>query len=621
MSVAREHKRPGETDGALGKGGSRSGRRLLTKLMLRLLPVQILLAAIGSVNGIVSGLFASNYVGVDAMSAVGLYAPVNQLLMAVNLMLVGGSQILCGKYLGRSERERTNRVFSADLMIAAGFGCLVILVILGVVGADLTRVIVRDPAVRPLFNLYCAGQAVGILPLMLGQQAAAFLSLENRVRRTTAASLVFIAVNLILNYLFVVVMEMGCFGLALASSIGLWAFFLIQAQYFVSGKSMLRFSLKGVGPADAGDVVRTGLPGSLSQGYNTMRRFIVNALVLAFVGTAGISAFAASDMFLGIVWSVPTGMMTVSRMLMSISIGEEDRKTLADIMRVMFRRFIPIMTAIALIIAVCAIPLTSLFYHDPSDPVYGMTVWGFRLLPLCMPFSLIYMHFVCYGQASGKQIFVHVMSALDGVVCVAGFSALLVPLIGICGVYTANILNGLVTTIAIIGYAWHKGHGFPRTMDELMVIPEDFGVPEENRIDISVRNAQEVVSVSEAVQTFCLARGIDDRRSMIAGLCMEEMAGNVVEHGFTKDRRDHTADIRVVLIRKPDPAAEPGASEAAVLLRIRDDCVRFDPEERMRSAGGGESPLKNIGIRMAYSMAGSVGYQSILGLNVLTMRI
>ncbi len=61
--------------------------KMLTKLMFRLLPIQITLAAVGSVNGIVSSFFASNFVGVDAMSAVGLYGPLNMLLGAVSLML------------------------------------------------------------------------------------------------------------------------------------------------------------------------------------------------------------------------------------------------------------------------------------------------------------------------------------------------------------------------------------------------------------------------------------------------------------------------------------------------------------------------------------------------------
>ena len=35
----------------------------------------------------------------------------------------------------------------------------------------------------------------------------------------------------------------------------------------------------------------------------------------------------------------------------------------------------------------------------------------------------------------------------------------------------------------------------------------------------------------------------------------------------------------------------------------------------------GEDPLRNVGIRLVFRMAGDVQYQNILGLNVLTIRI
>ena len=96
-----------------------SNIRMLSALMLRLLPTQILLAAVGSVNGIVSSFFASRYVGIAAMSAVGLYSPVGMLLQAVATMLMGGSVILCGKYMGQNRQEKLQSVFSLDIVLSA----------------------------------------------------------------------------------------------------------------------------------------------------------------------------------------------------------------------------------------------------------------------------------------------------------------------------------------------------------------------------------------------------------------------------------------------------------------------------------------------------------------------
>ena len=582
--------------------------KMITKLMFRLLPIQILLAVIGAVNGIVSSYFASNYVGVDAMTAVGLYGPPQMFVSSISTVLVGGSAILCGVYLGRNEQEKLHNVFSLNIIISTLIGLFFGLLFVVFAAFDLTGFLTSDEKVRPLFNRYLLGQAIGLIPLMLGNSFASFLSIEGKTKQTTIASIAYIVANIALNFLFVQLLHLEAFGLALASSLGMWVFFAAELHPFLKKKTYMRFRTKRLQWKETRGILRTGLPGAASYGYQTLRGFIVNYLITAFVGSVGISAFAASDSVLRIFWAIPGGMMAVSRIMLSVSTGEEDRQTLTDIMRVMFRRFVPLMYVVAAVIILCAEPFTRIFYHDPTDPVYMMTVWGFRILPLCMPLSTICMHFTCYGQTSGKMGLVYLLAILDGVICVAGFTALLIRRFGMNSVYVANVLNGVVTTLVIIGFAWFKKKHFPRNMDELMVIPDDFGAPESERLDLSIRSMEDVVSVAERVQSFCLERGIDARRSYLAGLSMEEMAGNIVDHGFTKDKKKHSVDVRVV------------HKDEDVILRIKDDCVPFDPGER-RKLTEGDDVAKNIGIRMVYKIARDVQYQNILGLNVLTLRI
>ncbi len=579
----------------------------LSRLMFRLLPIQFTLAAVNAVNGLVSSFFAANFVGVEAMSAVGLYGPIQMFIGAVSLMLSGGSAILCGKYLGQNQWEKMQNVFSLCLTAAALLSAVLtgLFLLLGL--GDLTGFLSGDAAVRPLFNRYLLGQSLGVFPLLTGGQLPPFLSMENKGRRTMRASLLYIGVNLLLNYLFVAVLGMGAFGLALANSLGLWVFFAAAAEYFLSGRSHLRVTVRDLRWDETGAILRTGFPGAASSGYQTLRGFLLNRLIEVFVGSVGISAFAAANNLLCIFWALPSGMLAVSRLMMSVSIGEEDRQTLTDVMRVMFRRFLPLMGAVSALIILCAVPLTRIFYRDGAEPVYRMTVWGLRILPLCMPLSIICMHFVCYGQASGKQGLVHLLSLLDGVVCVVLFAALFIRPMGMNSTYWASVFNGVVTTAVIIGCAWLKNRRFPRNMDELMVVPEDFGAPESQRLDLSVKSREGVVCIAERVQAFCLERGVDARRAYLAGLAMEEMAGNVVDHGFTKDRRPHSVDVRVVL--KDDD----------VILRIKDDCVPFDPGERRSLAEG--DPERNVGIRMVFRIAREVQYRVVLGLNVLTIRI
>ena len=127
-------------------------------------------------------------------------------------------------------------------------------------------------------------------------------------------------------------------------------------------------------------------------------------------------------------------------------------------------------------------------------------------------------------------------------------------------------------------------------------------------MDITVKTMEEVVTIAHTVQGFCRERGIDERRALLSGLALEEMAGNVVAHGFVKDNKRHTVDVRVVHKGKD------------VILRLKDDCVPFDPGGR-KTLTDSADPTENIGIRMVFRLAKDVQYQSILGLNVLTIKI
>ena len=585
-----------------------SPSQVTAKLLFRLLPMQILLVLVGCVNGIISSLFAGNAISSHAMSAVGLYGPVTMLLGAISTMLVGGSQILCGKYMGKNLIEKIQNVFSLNLsvslIVSAVFTVLVLLAGL----FDLSGFLTDDPLLRPIFNQYLVGQAAGILPLLMGNQLAAFLSLENEGRRTTVASMICIVVNVALNWLFVILLQLGTLGLALAASLSSWAFFAAELPYFFSSGSSLRFSFRLRGWRDGTEIVKVGLPGAIGYGYQTLRGLIVNALLLQFVGSVGLSAFSTANTLLNFPWAIPGGMLAVSRMLFSVSIGEEDRQSLIDTMRAAMRRYLPLMCGVAALLIALAVPLTRMYYRDPSDPVYEMTVWGFRILPLCMPLAVISMHFSCYGQAIGKQLLVHILAVLDGVVCVAGFTALLIPKIGMNSVYIANVLNGIVSALVVLVYACLKRKKLPRNMEELMVIPDTFGVPPEDRISLTLHSMEDVVRISQKIQNFCLEKGIDPRRSYLAGLCMEEMAGNVILHGFSRDRKKHSVDVRVVY------------RDNGLILRIKDDCVAFNPADR-REIADPEDVTRNIGIRMVYDLAASVSYQSVFGLNVLTIVV
>ncbi len=595
-----------------------SGHTLWSKLFFRLLPYQVLLLIVDAANGIVDSICASNFIGQTAMNAIGLYSPLNHFLFAASIMLVSGSQLMVGEAMGRNKVDSVKGFFSTDLILSVIISCTVSVLLIIAAATDSTRILIADEANRKAMNMYLTGQAFGIPALVMGQQLFSFLSMENQRTRTMISSLTCIVVNATMDILLVSVFKMGTFGLGLASAIGLWSFCAVMLQYYISGRSNMKFSVSAFSPRDSVTICKAGYTGAISRFVEMFRCIIVNALLLKYVGDTGISAFAAVNSVMAVFWPIVFGMVAVTRMLLSITIGEEDRRSMADIMRVVLHQGVLLQCAISAVIMLLAVPFTNMFYHTPSDAVYKMTVMGFRLLPLCMPLAVISLIFVCYAQATHKKFLSVFLPLMDGAVDVVLFSIILIPILKINGLYIANILNGLVCIVLILGYVISRGHRFPKTMEDLLLIPDNFGVSDKDRMDIEITQSKdspmfsgqlaEVDDISENVTTFCAEHNIDHRRASNAALALEEMASNVVSYGFSSGHGKHSIDIRVVY------------KDGDIIMRILDNCIAFNPLERMNQLNQSGSE-ENIGIRIVHGIVKDVQYQNLLGLNVLTLRI
>ncbi|MBP5224272.1 MAG: ATP-binding protein, partial [Lachnospiraceae bacterium] len=136
----------------------------------------------------------------------------------------------------------------------------------------------------------------------------------------------------------------------------------------------------------------------------------------------------------------------------------------------------------------------------------------------------------------------------------------------------------------------------------VLMLPERFSETAGDRMELDIRSMQDVADGTEKVYSFCLERGQDAKTANRLAVCFEEMASNVILHGFTKDNRDHHLSFRM------------SHSDAQWTIRFRDDCVSFDPIRYVpaREAGG-----KGMGIRLVLQLADEVRYTSTMNLNNL----
>ena len=317
-------------------------------------------------------------------------------------------------------------------------------------------------------------------------------------------------------------------------------------------------------------------------------------------------AFSAVNTFGCLYCAVYLGMGSAIRLLSSVYAGEEDRESLRILMKTALTKGLAAVAGVALLTFLLAEPFTRIFF-SPADGAYGPALLFFRIFPLSVPVSAFFIFFNNYYQSMGRMRIVNFLSTMDGVVSNSLISLALAPLMGYLGVWIAQVAAGILTALMIPVCAGIVLRRIPRGLKDLMLLPEDFGVPEEDRMELTVTDTAQALQTSGQVIDFCLAHGTDRRRAAAAGLCLEEMAVNVIQHGF---RPGHEDRVMVRVVYKED----------SLMIRLKDSCPPFNPKERAELFDP-EDRAHNVGIRLAARLSKKMEYEFILGLNVLTLTL
>ena len=588
-------------------GKRRRDDEILSALFFRLLPVQVGLVAMESINAIIDGVVAARFIDPAAVGVIGLYYTVLRILEAIGGLLLCGTAVLCGRYLGAGNLERTRGVCSLSVSVAFLSGAL--LTILSFAAPRGVAILLgADANLAGDLAGYVKGYGAGILPQLLGQQFAAFLQLERQDRRGRLGILAMILCNAWFDLLFVIEWKMGAFGLALATSVSNWVYFVITAGYYLTNRAQLKPDMKLIDWRELPKIARIGFPSALLVGCLAARSLALNRLLLTYAGEDGLSALSAFNMICSLILAVAIGTGATVRMLSSVFIGEENREGLKALMRIVFTKVIAFVLVLTLAVVLLAPLLAGIFFPDRASTVFRLTRQLIVIYGCFIPLMLACIVYSSYAQAAGHHLYDNLVSLSDGFFGVVIPAALLAPRFGALGVWTAFAISLLITASITLAYILIRSKKWPGSADEWLLLKPEFGRSE--HLVMTLHNMDEVMKSSGQVEGFCLAHDLPLKISMHSGLCIEEIGGNIVQHGFRADKRAHSIEVRIVL------------RENGVILVIKDDCIPFNPKEWYEiTKPDAEDPLANIGIRMVLGLAEEVDYQNLLGLNVLTIRL
>lgn len=462
------------------------------------------------------------------------------------------------------------------------------------------------PELNSLLSDYMFGYCFGIIGQVLSGLFMTLLSFNSDMKRSYAGIGVMIGVNVSLDFIFVVFLKMGTFGMGLATSLSFIVSVFIMFLGYVKPEKIIHFKFCKPDFKRILSAAYLGLPNVMFTIGNTAKSYIINITLLKICGSSAVAALNVNGIICSILGAIPLGIAESFLSLAGIYYGEKDKVSLVGLMKYALKIGL-IISFIATGVLMLSSGILPYLFFSKTNEAWDITRQMFLIFPCFLIGNVIHNLLIKCYQCQKRMILVNVMTLTNQLVT-AGLAVSGIMLIGTNGVWMAYPLTEFValTIIAISVFVFAKKFTF--SLPDWMKLPKDFGADEKDILEFRLSSEQEVVDVSEKVISFCLDHGISERTSKIAGLTIEEMAGNVFAHGFKKDNKEHSVDVRVV------------SQEGNLTIRIRDDCKAFDPKERIIQFNP-ENPEKNVGIRMISKLSKEMTYHNDAGINTLLIKL
>lgn len=581
---------------------------MIRKIFRQMLVTQILSAMTVMLCMLVDSMMIGRFLGVDSMTAYGLANPVLLIFAAYGAMLSAGIQVMCGKTMGVGDREGTDACFSASAVLALSVSLVGMVLILILVNPVCSLLGAGKPGPdNPVFYLtrdYLRGFIVGAPAFIVAQIMVPFLQISgNRIRLALAVVLMTVS-DIAFDLLNVFVFHGGTLGMGLASSFSYYLALIVGLAYFFKKDCMFKLKWKAVQRKVCAKLFEYGVPTVINSLAMVVLVFTLNKILLSVGGNMAVASYSVISTVGNICYCFGSGVASVSLLLAAIFYSDEDRTAIYTLVRTQTYYAVVLDAALVLVVFLLAPVLVGLFLNDPAAramTVQGLRLFSFSLLPCSLNTT-----FKNYYQGVNRVRFTETISLLQNVTFPVLCAFVLSWLFGTTGVWLSFLGGELLTMTVICAVVWSKNKKPALNAETFALLPRLFGVEPKDTLEMTVRSKEEAGEASVKAAEFCKAHGESARRSMLISLCVEEMVNNIVEHGFKKERKDQSVDVRILF---------KGSSR---IIRIRDNCVNFDPVEYLKLHET-DDPAAHIGIRMVMKMVKSANYVNSLGLNNLTL--
>ena len=546
----------------------------------------------GNICMVVDSIIVSNLIGAMALSAIQPVIPVSTTVNLVYWMIGLGGSVLCSIAKAEFDNERSNRVFSVSIISLLLFGVLV--AILGTIFApQIVPILCASPQVQPLVYQYYSVYVLGMPFLCYIMSLSYFIRADGIADLPFRALLVSNLVNIIFDIIFIGVFNLGIPGAAWATIVGYLFGCTYMSTYFFSSKRTLQFYLVKVKSfaSTLTNICKSGFSGASTQLYMTIKVFVINTLITAYIGQSGLAAFNICYNSLFILYMFLIGTAQTMSPIVSVYYQEEDYKSVDYIMS----KSLKIVLTSSLILSVLLIiwpQLLTLLFHVKNPADMPIVLNAVRIFAISYVGTAITFLYTFYAQAIQQNKLSNSISLLEGFIFPVAFACILSYLFGANGIWISFTIAEILTILYLFVYSRYINKKTDGEFSGFFINKHN---DEEKVFEHTIAG-----DVNEAVN---LARDVQEHLSgnksaALVSLAIEEMLVNIININEKVDTID-------VIVRD---------NVENILISVKDDGIDFNPVVENEN-------LEFDNISVLNKIADKIDYSRVLGLNSTVITI
>lgn len=327
---------------------------------------------------VVDGLFVSRFVGTDALSSLNIAYPLFNAVLALGVMLGAGGSALVAKKMG----EGLNREAKEDFSLILYFGMLVgviAMILGGIFMEDIMKLLGADDKLLQ----GCVDYGYMLLPFTIPtilQMAFQYLFVTAGKPHLGLVLTVLAGItNMVLDYVFIVPLDMGIRGAGLATGLGILIPSGVGLLMFIFDRKGSLYLVKPhIHPRTIIKSCTNGASEMVTELSNAIITFLYNIVMMRLVGSDGVASitiilyldFLMKAVFLGFGMGVSP--------IISYNYGSQNTLRLKKLFKYCMG-FVLTVSVITFTFALSGASVLAGLFAERGTHVYELAVSGFRL--------------------------------------------------------------------------------------------------------------------------------------------------------------------------------------------------------------------------------------------------